>query len=191
MACCDELAKSPPRRSERIELIHRETIFRVGALEIGEFQQQLVNNFGFNLLVNPRDNFDITRIETNLPLMWRGDTHVSPDKFAPIHGIPECRRKQPDAISALAKNSIGFFECRDSSPLEVARIGRDGIQFRLNFEPVVEPSHHDGAHWSHGRNVLALELPARQTTLDRFRHGNALWKREANSRIDANALVGG
>jgi len=71
MAGRDELAKSPPSRAEGIELIHGEAIFGVGALEIREFQQKLMHNFGIDGLVDPRDNFDIAGIEANLPFVRR------------------------------------------------------------------------------------------------------------------------
>ena len=70
VASRDELAKSPPGWAERIELIRRETVFGVGALEIREFQQKLIHNSGIDGFVDPRDDFDITRIETNLPRRW-------------------------------------------------------------------------------------------------------------------------
>jgi hypothetical protein len=34
--------------------------------EIREFQQKLIHNSGIDGLVDPRDDLDITRIETNL-----------------------------------------------------------------------------------------------------------------------------
>src|SRR5579872_5737591 len=191
MAGCDELAKSPPGRAEGVELIHGEAVFGVGALEIREFHQKLIHNFGIDRLIDPRDDLNIARIEANLPFVRRRDHDLSTYEFAPVHVIAESRGEKPDAIFTLAKDLVRLLEGGDSSPLEVARVGRDRIHFRLNLEPVVEASHHDGADGTHRGNVLALGLPAVQTAFDSFRDGNALRKRETNRGVDTDAAMRG
>src|SRR5579864_6955485 len=89
MAGRDELAKSPPSRAEGVELVQGEAVFSVGTLEIREFQQKLMHNFGIDRLVDPRDNLDITGIEANLPFVRRGNHDLSAYEFAPVHVIAD------------------------------------------------------------------------------------------------------
>src|SRR5260370_25850154 len=109
MAGRDELAESPPSWTERVELIDRDTVFGVCALEIREFQQKLIHDFGIDGLVDSWNNLDVTPVEADLPLVRRGDHDISPHEFAPMHMIAEGSRGEPNTAAALAKKLGGFF----------------------------------------------------------------------------------
>src|ERR1700730_8245017 len=122
MAGRDELAQSPSCWTERVELIDRETVFGVRAMEIRKFQQKRIHDFGIDGIVDSWNNLDITRIEAHLPLVGRRDHDVSSDEFAPMHMITEGCREQTDAVPSLAKDLVGLLEYCHAGPLQISGI---------------------------------------------------------------------
>src|SRR5262249_61326076 len=91
------------------------------------FSGKFLYVFRGDSVIDAASHFDVARVETELPGIWRRDDDVATDELAPMHVITEGRREQPNPVSALTKQAVGLLKYCHAGPFEVTRV--DGGRF--------------------------------------------------------------
>src|SRR5439155_22447979 len=89
VASGNKLTESSLGRAEGVEFLYGKATFGVSALEVGEFRKEIVNDPGRDGVVDPGHDFDVARVESDLPLVGRRDNNLPTDEFTPVHVIAE------------------------------------------------------------------------------------------------------
>src|SRR5579871_3382523 len=84
MASRNELAQGSDGRAVAVDLIERQTIFRIRAPKIRKLLLQFRNRAHADWIKNAISDFNAAVIKSCLPFIGRGNYDVSADQFAPV-----------------------------------------------------------------------------------------------------------
>src|SRR5581483_2864183 len=178
MTCRNKLAQRSPGCAKCIELVRCKTVRIVCATKIVEFGAERIDYFLVDRRVNSRADANVACVIAKLPCIWRRDHDITTNKLAPMHVISKRSGQQPNAIAALLKNLVSSLERGHAGPFQIARVDADAPFLDKDFEPVIQPTHHDRTHWTHRGNIFSLRLAPPKAALYRFRHSYTLRHRE-------------
>ena len=109
-------------------------------------------------LVEARQDLDVRRVESALPLVGHGQGDVAADQLRPVQHVAIGGRERPRPPAALGKDGGGTLEDRDSGPVRRSWIECEVVALDDCFHPVVEPAHHHRTHGAHLGRVEAGRL---------------------------------
>ena len=138
MPCRSWYEATKPRRvradrAVRRELVDREAVGLVRALEVRDPAQQVVDDRGVDRHVDPRHRVDPALVEPHLPRVRHRQHDVAADELGPVEPVAVGGGEQPGAVAPLLVDAVRALEHGDARP--VGGVGVAGRRRRARRGP--------------------------------------------------------